>query len=601
MVSVFNTVTDTNNPSHVNVDVILSRIKSGGSHKDAITLMRAMSKDDFSERKRKLPVICFGGTFSKRNRESLMDASGLMVLDFDHVENIQEKRHQLYQLPFVYSVFLSPSGEGLKALIRIPKVGNDSEYKSYFLGISQHIEGIDPSGKDISRACFFSYDPDIYVNTSATNFTEIYVEKPKVEEPVTGTDYSKINIAVQMVRNSVDGEKHATLLKASRLMGGYIAINKIMEEDAIRVLEQEIMARNPRDFTQAQKTIRDGLDYGKRMPISETKKIERENRFIKEEDGRFSFIANDKEMDTYISDFIGGRIEMGLPTHLPSLDAHFRLKRNTFLLVAGIDNTGKSVFVWYLATIAAMFHNWKFAIFSSENKDGQIKKKIMEFYLGKSITFATADEFKMAHDFFRDHFRIISSSKTIYSCRDVLDMGEVLYDQAWGKFECLIIDPYNSLKGGGDYKDDYTNLSEIRLFAQSYASVWVCAHIQSGAARNRDSEGYIRTPSKADIEGGQPFANRADDMIIYHRLTNHPELWMYGQVNVVKVKDTETGGRPTRSSDPIMVRANKDQCGFACEAVDPVADAWNTRRAMLAAQSNRELLDNPQEITEEIF
>jgi hypothetical protein len=50
-----------------------------------------------------------------------------------------------------------------------------------------------------------------------------------------------------------------------------------------------------------------------------------------------------------------------------------------------------------------------------------------------------------------------------------------------------------------------------------------------------------------------------------------------------------------------MVRANKDQCGFACESVDPVADAWNTRRAMMAAQSNRELLETPQEITEEIF
>jgi hypothetical protein len=162
-------------------------------------------------------------------------------------------------------------------------------------------------------------------------------------------------------------------------------------------------------------------------------------------------------------------------------------------------------------------------------------------------------------------------------------MGEVLYDQAWGAYDCIIIDPYNSLKGGGDYNKDYENLSEIRLFAQTYASVWVCAHIQSGAARNRDGDGFIKTPSKADIEGGQPFANRADDMIIYHRVTNHPELWMYGQVNVVKVKDTETGGRPTRAGDPVMVRANRDQCGFTMDDYDPVLNTWQNYYAMNAA------------------
>jgi hypothetical protein len=483
----------------------------------------------------------------------------------------------------MYSVFTSPSGSGLKALVHIPKVKDDAEFKSYFNGIFSKVPGIDPSGKDISRACFFSYDPDIYINPNATIFTDIHVEKPEQPKPVVGTDYSKVNIAVQMVRDSIDGEKHITLLKAAKLMGGYIAIKKIEESEAIRVLETEIQAKNPHSFAQAQKTIRDGIDYGKRMPISEAKKIERETRFIREEDGRFSFLASDQDMDRYLQDFIGGRIEMGLPTHVGKLDDYFRLKKNTFMLVAGIDNTGKSFFVWYLATIAAMFHDWKFVIFSSENKDGQIKKKIMEFYLGRPIATVSREDFEKAMTFFRDHFRIISSARSIYSCRDVLDMGEVLYDQAWGAYDCIIIDPYNSLKGGGDYNKDYENLSEIRLFAQTYASVWVCAHIQSGAARNRDGDGFIKTPSKADIEGGQPFANRADDMIIYHRVTNHPELWMYGQVNVVKVKDTETGGRPTRAGDPVMVRANRDQCGFTMDDYDPVLNTWQNYYAMNAA------------------
>jgi hypothetical protein len=72
-------------------------------------------------------------------------------------------------------------------------------------------------------------------------------------------------------------------------------------------------------------------------------------------------------------------------------------------------------------------------------------------------------------------------------------------------------------------------------------------------------------------------------MIIYHRVTNHPELWMYGQVNVVKVKDTETGGRPTRAGDPVMVRANRDQCGFTMDDYDPVLNTWQNYYAMNAA------------------
>lgn len=583
LVSIFATVTDTSNPQMTTVNSVLEKIRSGGMHKNTILTMRTMDKAGLNAEKRKLPVICFGGTFSARNKASLTNASGLMVLDFDHVEKMQETRDKLCSLPYMYSVFTSPSGSGLKALVHIPKVKDDAEFKSYFNGIFSKVPGIDPSGKDISRACFFSYDPDIYINPNATIFTDIHVEKPEQPKPVVGTDYSKVNIAVQMVRDSIDGEKHITLLKAAKLMGGYIAIKKIEESEAIRVLETEIQAKNPHSFAQAQKTIRDGIDYGKRMPISEAKKIERETRFIREEDGRFSFLASDQDMDKYLQDFIGGRIEMGLPTHVGKLDDYFRLKKNTFMLVAGIDNTGKSFFVWYLATIAAMFHDWKFVIFSSENKDGQIKKKIMEFYLGRPIATVSREDFEKAMTFFRDHFRIISSARSIYSCRDVLDMGEVLYDQAWGAYDCIIIDPYNSLKGGGDYNKDYENLSEIRLFAQTYASVWVCAHIQSGAARNRDGDGFIKTPSKADIEGGQPFANRADDMIIYHRVTNHPELWMYGQVNVVKVKDTETGGRPTRAGDPVMVRANRDQCGFTMDDYDPVLNTWQNYYAMNAA------------------
>ena len=61
------------------------------------------------------------------------------------------------------------------------------------------------------------------------------------------------------------------------------------------------------------------------------------------------------------------------------------------------------------------------------------------------------------------------------------------------------------LKGLTSYAYNYSCLSEIRLFAQRYCTVWLTAHTKSDAARNIDGEGNARVPLKQFVEGGQPF------------------------------------------------------------------------------------------------
>jgi hypothetical protein len=41
-----------------------------------------------------------------------------------------------------------------------------------------------------------------------------------------------------------------------------------------------------------------------------------------------------------------------------------------------------------------------------------------------------------------------------------------------------------------------------------------------------------------------------------HRLTQHPDLWNYTMVEVTKIKDTDTGGKPTMLNEPIMMDYN---------------------------------------------
>src|SRR3546814_8595201 len=84
--------------------------------------------------------------------------------------------------------------------------------------------------------------------------------------------------------------------------------------------------------------------------------------------------------------------------------------------------------LWYLSVLAAKLHGWKVIIHSAENSDGQLRKKLKEFYLGKSIKIADDEELTVAHEFVNDHFRIISS-KQMHTLEDFLLKCEIVIDE----------------------------------------------------------------------------------------------------------------------------------------------------------------------------
>lgn len=113
--------------------------------------------------------VTFSGTFSKRNDKALLKHSGLLTIDFDHIENIPKLKQDLLQDEHFETelMFISPSGNGLKWIISIDL--SEARHIDYFNAISAYINEtyeleIDKSGKDISRACFLCYDEDVYIN-----------------------------------------------------------------------------------------------------------------------------------------------------------------------------------------------------------------------------------------------------------------------------------------------------------------------------------------------------------------------------------------------------------------------------------------------------
>lgn len=113
--------------------------------------------------------VTFSGTFNKRSDKELEKHSSLITIDFDHLPNIKKVREQLLQDEYFDTemLFTSPSGDGLKWIIRIDL--SVTTHQEYFKAVSNYIKQkynieVDQSGKDISRACFLCHDPNAFLH-----------------------------------------------------------------------------------------------------------------------------------------------------------------------------------------------------------------------------------------------------------------------------------------------------------------------------------------------------------------------------------------------------------------------------------------------------
>ncbi|MCW0483500.1 BT4734/BF3469 family protein [Gaoshiqia sediminis] len=114
--------------------------------------------------------VTFSGSFTRRNEAELIEHSGYLVLDFDHLEDVQAVKAQLLKDPYFETqlLFVSPNGNGLKWVIEINVTGQYT-HGEYFDAVSNYIRsthgiGVDKSGRDVCRVCFLGWDPDAYVH-----------------------------------------------------------------------------------------------------------------------------------------------------------------------------------------------------------------------------------------------------------------------------------------------------------------------------------------------------------------------------------------------------------------------------------------------------
>jgi len=166
----FSPISNTNPYAQVNLLQIYKVIK-GNRYKPRTERLRAFTDPQEANKFKQdnFEYVTFGGIFSKRSDKALIHPSGLLVLDFDKVNDLPGLRKTLLADPLFVTemMFKSPSGTGLKWIISVDL--NQCNHQDWFAAVASYLDitlqvKVDRSGKDISRACFLCHDPDAYIN-----------------------------------------------------------------------------------------------------------------------------------------------------------------------------------------------------------------------------------------------------------------------------------------------------------------------------------------------------------------------------------------------------------------------------------------------------
>ena len=194
-ITIFKNIQEIDTPFYKDLEFVLDRIKNGASKEKVKDIRKEKNKNERNDLKKKLPSICFSGRFSKRSDNSLLEHSGYICLDFDGFikkKDLIEFKEKLTKDKYTLCVFISPSGNGLKLLVKIP---NDAEnHVKYFKSLEKYYDTtyFDTTCKNLSRVCYESYDPLLHYNKNSMLWDKI--EETEYREVVVHRDAPTLRI-----------------------------------------------------------------------------------------------------------------------------------------------------------------------------------------------------------------------------------------------------------------------------------------------------------------------------------------------------------------------------------------------------------------------
>lgn len=185
-ISIYKNVKDTTSQETIHLEVFLQAIQSG-KWQDQVLKIRTLNDDERRVAKAALPNVTISGVFGKRIDSDCKLTSGFIAIDIDNLKSeLEGYRTLLNADPYTYASFASVSGTGLCVIYKI----DPQKHKEAFDGISSYLLTnyqlvVDPTGINLSRTRFVSFDPALFINESALAFKK-YLKKPK-QRKITNT------------------------------------------------------------------------------------------------------------------------------------------------------------------------------------------------------------------------------------------------------------------------------------------------------------------------------------------------------------------------------------------------------------------------------
>jgi len=263
-VSTFTGTYETTKPINKELISVLDEIRTEKYSPKMSKIRLIKDKDERNALKVKLlPMITYSGIFKVRANDKLIKSSGFAMMDFDGVDDLQQLIENIEKDKYTYSSFVSPSGNGLKVLVKIPPVADDKTYKEYYYELEKYFNQyaeVDDSTKDIGRGTFISSDPNLYLNMDSEIFTDKFIapERPITNVtniPLTDQDVIAERLEKWFKKRYTSSNRNTNLHSFARQMNAFGVDKSICENYLFRYEESDFKS------TEIQKLIDSAYKY----------------------------------------------------------------------------------------------------------------------------------------------------------------------------------------------------------------------------------------------------------------------------------------------------------------------------------------------------
>ena len=520
-------------PNYISIEAALKRIQQGKSKAIVEEIRKTIDKEKANKIKLNLPSICFSGKFgADRTDVQLIQHSGFVVLDFDNIFELRDKQTEIISNPFIYACWISPSGNGLKALV---KIANGAKHREHFQALQEVFPEIDKSGINVSRVCYESYDTEIYINENAEVFKKIKkTEKVVVYEKNDDDEKIFKNIVTWLSNKNeafVTGERNNFIFKLASACCRF----GINEMTANLMIHSEFLTNSEFTKNEANRAIRSAYkansgnfgsaSFDKEILVDKVSRREVEvekavfDEGLKLKDVIYGIDVKEQALKIYDEGY--AKVD-GIG--VPELDERFKPKRGEVTVLTGIGNYGKSSFKKWYQAMRIMLYGEKFATFSPEdNPPEEYYHDFVEIILGCDCSPANPHRpskqvYEYVYDLVCHHVFYVYPKDVSPTPQYIMEVFLELIVKE--NVDGVDIDPFNQLTN--EYQkfqrsDKYLEwvLSVFSRFSQiNNILFWIIAH---PIKMQKAADGNYPCPDVFDLTDGAMWNNKMDNILVYHR------------------------------------------------------------------------------------